>query len=154
MTLSQPSPTNPTPDPSFQPQGWNFDLEIHSQARFRFGLPGFEHLNQFVIAVVKDFPPFHLLISQDEPQVNLLIIRTELLGIYRSIEIPPAELKKVGAGHREDIESYVVVKVNQEKNSLTANLRAPILIHRETKAAYQAILDRKDLAVDYPLVPA
>ncbi len=155
--MTEPLTTSPRLSNSeeFLPElGWDFDVEIYSRAYFRYGLPGFEHLNKFIIASVKDFPPFYLLISKEEPQVNLLIIHTKLLSIYSSIEIPEAELKKVGTRNRGDVDAYVVVKINAKKNTLTVNLRAPILIHKKSHAAYQAILDRGDLSAEYPLVPA
>ncbi|NOZ74639.1 MAG: flagellar assembly protein FliW [FCB group bacterium] len=155
MTQPQTSPLPLPMEPDHLPNlGWDFEIEVFSRAHFKFGLPGFEHLSQFVIASVKDFPPFHILISKAEPEVNLLIINTQLLSIYQTIDIPVMEFKKIGTSNREDVDSYVVVKVNAEKNTLTVNLRAPILIHKNTLSAYQAILDRRDLSIEYPLIPA
>ncbi|MFQ6614205.1 MAG: flagellar assembly protein FliW [Fidelibacterota bacterium] len=154
MTQLQPNPVSAIPEPEHLPTtGWDFEIEIYSRAHFKYGLPGFEHLSQFVIASVKDFPPFHILIAKEEPQVNLLIINTKLLSIYQSIEIPVTELKKIGASTIDEVDSYVVVKVNSKKNILSVNLRAPILIHKQTLSAYQAILDRRDLSVEYSLIP-
>jgi len=157
MTQSGQLPTtaNSNHDSDCIPQlSWDFDVEITTKAHFRYGLPGFEHLSSFYIVNVKDFPPFHILVAEEEPRVNLLIIHTQLLSIYRNVDIPESELKKIGTADKNDVDIYVVVKVDQEQNILTVNLRAPILINKNSNSAYQAILDRKDLSVEYPLVPA
>ncbi len=115
------------------------------------GLPGFEHLHEFILAELEGYAPFCALRSVKEPDISMLVIDAKLLAIWKDIDLPPRELQILGVDKTADSEQFVILKVNQGTQEFTANIKAPIVFNPESGAANQVILDNASLSVEHPL---
>jgi len=120
--------------------------------KFIYGLPGFETLTKFIITDLKGYQPFRVLQSLEEPNVSMLILDIRLLRIRNQIRIPFKELKNIGINPSksiDDTEIYVILKVDSEKQQLTANIKAPVVINNKDRVGCQVILEDKNLSIEY-----
>ncbi len=130
------------------------DVEVNEEnvIKFIYGLPGFETLTRFTVDELKDYPPFRVLQSLEEPDISMLILDIRLLKIRDQIKIPFKELKNIGIDPGksiDDTEIYVILKVDNERQQLTANIKAPIVINNKDKVGCQVILEDKNLSIEY-----
>lgn len=129
-------------------------VEQENTIEFIYGLPGFEMLTKFVIKDIEDYPPFKVLQSLEEPDISMLILDIRLLKIREQIKISFGELEKIEIypdSLGENTEIYVILKVNDKKQELSANVKAPLVINTEKKIGGQIILDDENLSVEYLL---
>ncbi len=132
----------------------NMKEEQSNTIDFIYGLPGFETLTKYEIKDIKDYPPFCVLQSLEEPDISMLILDIRFLKIRDQIKISFDELKKMGIysdNIGKNTEIYVVLKVDDKEQNLSANVKAPLVINTEKKRGGQIILDDKNLPVDYLL---
>jgi flagellar assembly factor FliW len=84
----------------------------------------------------------------------MLILDVRYLKICDQIKISFDELKRIGVysdNIGENIKIYVILKIDEEKQILSANVKAPIVINTEKRLGGQIILDDKNLPVEYIL---
>jgi flagellar assembly factor FliW len=118
---------------------------------FPFGLPGFEHLHSFWLKPMPGTENFFLLQATAEPAVALLVMDARELEVYANHPIPTTELQKVDLQTNEPMALLVIVKFDKERQTLQANLRAPLIINLKQKKGIQAILDADELSTAYTL---
>jgi len=128
-----------------------FALSETQRLTFRQGLPGFEHLHRFTVAELTDFSPFSVLLSDEEPEISMMIINARFLKIWESIRIHPREIEPLGAQGLADIDIWVILRTDPATHAFTANVKAPLVVNRKTGQSHQVILDNDDLSVQYPL---
>jgi len=133
------------------------ELEITNEntVYFRYGIPGFETLTKFLIADFKDFSPFKVLQSLEDPEVTLLVLDINLIETSFRLKIPKTDLRKInisGNGYDQNVDVFVVLKYDKAAKKFTANIKAPIIINTQEQIGCQVILD-DDLSVHYPLTP-
>ncbi len=122
---------------------------------FTQGLLGFHEFTHFILM---DFPkpayaPLKLMISTQEPSLRLAILHaSELNDSIYALHVGEEVTKEFG-WKEGDLEVFVVVTFNMkdQKLSLTANLKAPIIICKGTLDGVQHILSSNDQSLTYPL---
>ena len=111
-------------------------------------LLGFERYRKFALLPVPEAAPFHWLQSLQEKELAFLAVSAEELEIaYRSEK---QDLDGVGASSWDEVECWVLVVVPEDGGSIRVNLRAPVVVHTETKLAAQIIV-RDEYPVSYTL---
>lgn len=118
---------------------------------FDFGLPGFESLWRFALLKFKEYPQFALLQSLEEPDVSMILINAKILKIWNKIDIPITEIHKIGSESINNIEVFVVLKINGNANQFVGNVRAPIIINLNKKRGLQVISENDNLPMEYSL---
>ncbi|RKY58923.1 MAG: hypothetical protein DRP96_07765 [Candidatus Neomarinimicrobiota bacterium] len=118
---------------------------------FRFGLPGFESLREFRVINKKEIAPFAILQSLDEPRVSMIIINIKYLPVQKQIRRVLMDANRITPEKLRKIDVYVILKVSADKQRLTANAKAPLLIDWERLAGQQLVLERDDLPLEYHL---
>ena len=132
----------------------SMNIEQRKVIKFTYGLPGFEELTKFDVEDLKDYQPFSVLQSLEEADISMLILDVRYLKIRDQIKISFDELKRIGVYSEnigENINIYVILKIDEEKQTLSANVKAPIVINTEKKRGGQIILDDKSVPVEYIL---
>ncbi|MCK5520778.1 MAG: flagellar assembly protein FliW [Candidatus Marinimicrobia bacterium] len=117
---------------------------------FKYGLPGFEALNNFRVDEVGAFPPFQMLYSLDEEKFSLLILKLSVLNIENELELLLSELKAKGIKIEEN-DIFLVLKLDRKNKIFTANIKAPLIISKDNNQGTQLILENPDLPVDFIL---
>ncbi len=98
---------------------------------FKEGLLGFEDLREFVLISEEETEPFKWLISMEKPEIGFPM----LSPWYIDLSYDP--------GNSFDFNKQVimvVVTLENEEGSMTANLKAPIILDVESQKGEQVIL--------------
>jgi flagellar assembly factor FliW len=120
---------------------------------FDNGLPGFEHLNRFVISTREEHAPFHWLHSLEDENLRFIMINPLQIKEDYDPRITKAHLNSIDVEERSDLLMYVLVTLNKEEFSKsTLNLLGPILVNIRTKKGLQVILDDSRYSVKHPVL--
>jgi flagellar assembly factor FliW len=124
---------------------------------FPFGLPGFDNLKSWCVLHTEGHPGVHWLQSVDDSDIALLIADPEQLFPDYDVTIQDTDLACIGVVIDESttepppVVMRVVLSVDRLKGMVTANLRAPILIHLDQHLAVQIPLTSGNYSVRQPL---
>lgn len=115
------------------------ELEVEPKHIFAFenGLMGFEYLHDFILVSDDESAPFTWLISLDEPGIGFPLLSPWYLDEHYDLgnEFSP-----------ENNAAFVVVTLSGE--SLTANMKAPIVLDTDRQTGRQVILPNEQY---YPM---
>ena len=119
---------------------------------FKEGLPGFPSCKNFILSDIqhKDYLPLKVLLSKDEAGVNF-ILYPHVNGHTLLDEADLKELKKSYGTKDTSYFSIVTVKEPNDHFSITANLRAPLIIDEDKGDAWQHVLNKEDQFFQVPL---
>ncbi len=111
---------------------------------FAEGLFGFEQCRRYVIVDDEASEPFRWLVSVEQGDLSFPMLDPGLLlPGYNALSV-------VGPGK----EVWVLAALDKNVERSTVNLRSPVVIDRQTRAAQQVILDDDSLPFQFPLMPA
>ncbi|HIE04605.1 MAG TPA: flagellar assembly protein FliW [Candidatus Latescibacteria bacterium] len=112
---------------------------------FEEGIIGFPEYKRFVLLETDVDRPFLWLMSLDEPEFCLPLLPGDVVEGYR-------EGISLYLKGRRDQAVYVVVTLGREPESVTVNLKGPILIDVKNGKGRQVIIDSDAFALSYPLL--
>ena len=117
---------------------------------FNQGIPGFNELKQYIIINdQEEGSPFCWLQSIEEAELAFVLINPFIICPDYNPNLPDAEVEKLGEARPEEYSVLSIVKIPEDVDQMTANLRAPIVINLKTKKAMQIITDGEDALVRY-----
>ena len=119
--------------------------------KFKYGLPGFEHLSKFEFKDLDEFPPFKLFQSIEMPEISMIVIDGSLLNIYEGISFPKHEMNILELENRQYLRTFVILRINEETKHFIANTKAPLILNTYSGFGKQIILDNPNLSEDYKL---
>lgn len=90
------------------------------------------------------------LVSLDSPGVDLLVVDPARWVPDYAPALPAADLDRIGASGQEPV---VLVVASVREGTVSVNLMAPVLVHPDTGAAIQTILDGQGLDLRRTLSP-
>ncbi|MCP4006739.1 MAG: flagellar assembly protein FliW [bacterium] len=120
---------------------------------FEKGLPGFPDSTEFIVMDHDKETPLKWLHCVNHPEVAFLIVNpTQVLAGYE-FDVPREVLEAVGfdKGTDNPLDLVVFVIMNVDETELTANLRAPVIVHMKTRRAHQIILNNPELPLRHPI---
>lgn len=119
---------------------------------FPEGIPGFEDLREYLLLSPPDFAPLKFLVALRDPEISFLVLQphTCLPGYTPALEA--AHLRGLEAADPADMAIYAILTFHPEREEVTANLRAPILINPAARLGRQVILTDSKYALHHPLL--
>lgn len=93
----------------------------------------------------------YTLVSLDTPGVDLLVVDPARWVPDYAPAIPAGDLERIGATDQDPV---VLVVASVREGAVSVNLMAPVLVHPDTGAALQTILDGQGLDLRRTLSPA
>jgi flagellar assembly factor FliW len=106
--------------------------------RFPNGLPGFEACRSFVLMQNEVLGPLQLLKAVDGPSASFLVIDPRrVLPEYRC-ELSQSDRHRLGVSKTETLLWLVLVTIELD-GTITANLRAPVVINPERMIGQQVV---------------
>ncbi len=123
------------------------DKVIH----FIHGIPGFKELKRYILIDHDEEGVFRWLQAVDRPEVAFLLTNPVLFKSDYTIVLRNGELKSLGAKDPEHLVVFVMVCFHRETNTMTLNLKGPVVLNSLNMRGIQLILDRDDYQVDYPV---
>ncbi len=136
------------------PRFGRIEVEKTQIISFDQGLPGFPDCTQFVILDHDRETPLKWLQSLDRPEVALLVVEPDQVVPAYRLEMPQEVLPALGWNEGDEAKDLgVFLILNVEDGELTANLRAPVIVHVRERRALQVILDDPEIPVRYRVRP-
>jgi flagellar assembly factor FliW len=126
----------------------NSDQQIYT---FEQGIPGFEHLNQFVFEEVGNDLPMKLMRAVEDQAISLLVASPFLFYPDYEWELPDIIKQELGIKNGEEVEIGSIITVPADWEKATINLLAPIVINNRTKLGKQLILHDNTYSSRAPL---
>lgn len=118
---------------------------------FKDGIPGFEHLNKFILVDLKEYEPFKLLQSMENDKIGLILISPfEVMDDYE-VELTDELLKELNIKKPEEVLILNTVTINSDVSKITTNLKAPIIINTNSGLGEQIIVDNNRYKIKYPI---
>lgn len=131
------------------------ELQEDKLVSFSEGLIGFSNCTVFGLAshpAAKNSP---ILILQcvNDPSVNFAVVDSSSLNYEFSAEDKAEALKSAGTANKDAIMLFIL-RANEAESgdkTITANIKAPIVLDTANKVAKQVILNNKDLTTQYEI---
>jgi len=123
----------------------------NSVIEFPAGIPAFESERQFLLLRPPKHEPLIFLQSLITPALSFLAIAVENIVLDYDVELSEEELQAVGGpGPRADFEVLALITVGT-RGEVSANLKAPVVIHRGQRRAVQAIQTNTSYSARHPM---
>ncbi|NIK79341.1 flagellar assembly factor FliW [Paenibacillus castaneae] len=126
----------------------NSDLLIY---QFEQGIPGFEHVNQFILEEVGNDLPMKLMKAVGGQDISLLIASPFLFYPDYEWELSETIKQELNIENEEEVEIWSIITVPLELSKATINLLAPIILNSRTKVGKQHILHDNTYSSRAPL---
>lgn len=120
--------------------------------RFPEGLPGFEELREFLLLSPPDLAPVQFLVSLQDPEISFPILVAQLCLPNYAPELDGAELRALGVADPSALAIYAILTFHHEREEVTANLRAPVLINPLARLGRQVTLVDSTYSLRHPLL--
>ena len=116
-------------------------IEINERQKISFpsGILGFESFKDYAI-LDAERQPFYWLQSLDVEQVAFVLINPFLFRPDYEMNIDNEELMRVGITDPAKALIFSIVTVPGDGSSMTANLQGPLVINRDNRLGFQAVL--------------
>ena len=118
---------------------------------FRWGLPGFAMLRQFVVLAMEEQKPYVWLQSLERPEVALPLIDPWAVFEDYDPRLPTATASVLEIERPDDFCLMCVTVVGQGAGDVTVNLLAPIVFNLRVRLARQVMLEDSDYSVRTPV---
>jgi flagellar assembly factor FliW len=136
------------------PRFGSIEVEKTQIIEFEMGLPGFPDCTRFVILDHDRETPLKWLQALDRPEVAFLIVEPDQVVPGYQLKMPAGVLPALGWTDGDDAKDLgVFLILNVEDGELTANLRAPVIVHVRERRALQVIVDDPDVPLRRRIAP-
>ena len=127
-------------------------FEVHDDAVVTFpeGLIGLEGTRYALVAREEQLP-FCWLHSADHEDIAVPVVNPWLFFPDYEIRVSDDEAEAIGLTSAEDAEIVCIVRATESMEDFTANLAAPVVIHRVNRLGRQIINDAHGYAVRHRL---
>lgn len=129
------------------------EVEIDETDRIQFpeGLLGFTDLHSFVLLDDPDDDIFAWLQSCENPHVAFPVLEPELFANKYQVNLGKRDMATLNLQSMERVRIYTIVTIPDDPTQMTANLKAPIVIHIPERLAIQCVLQENDLPIREPI---
>jgi flagellar assembly factor FliW len=105
-------------------------------------------LKRWLIYQTQSGPSYWLQSVEDE-KIGFCILAPFQAGLDPEIELSADDVRDIGAKDANDIDVYTMVVLDKDPQQSRTNLRAPLLICRETRLAKQVVLNDARLPIKF-----
>ncbi|SDX97520.1 flagellar assembly protein FliW [Salimicrobium album] len=117
------------------------EVEEKEIVHFSQGLPGFRHINEFILLPLPDAPMYSVLQAVGEKETAFVTANPYLFFKDYEFDIDENSKAELQLETPEDVELYCVLTVRDPFRESTINLQAPVVINKRTNQAKQLILN-------------
>jgi flagellar assembly factor FliW len=118
---------------------------------FPEGLLGFNELRKFVLLDDPTDEIFAWLQSCEDPNVAFPLLEPELFTANYGVQLTKHDLESMGLSSVEGVRCFSIITIPSDPTLMTANLKAPIVIHVSSRKARQVVLQDNSLAIREPI---
>lgn len=130
--------------------------EIHIDPQkiitFEDGLPGFEHIKQYILIPNPDAEnPFQWMQAIEEPNLAFVITDPFYFKEDYEFDIPEKVIQQLHIEKKEEVAVYSIAVVPENIRDITLNLRGPLVVNIEKRKGKQLLLDGDAYALKYKI---
>jgi flagellar assembly factor FliW len=114
---------------------------------FAEGLLGFADARKFVLLDDPDDDIFAWLQSCEHPNIAFPVLEPELFMPEYKINLSKRDLEALDMKEMKGYCVYTIITIPEDPTQMTANLKAPIVIHIGARKARQCVLQDNDLPI-------
>lgn len=129
----------------------NIEISNEDVITFPEGLLGFVDLEKFVLLDDPNDEIFAWLQSCEEPSIAFPVLEPELFLENFQARINSSDLKVLKAGTEKELRPFCIITIPEDPTQMTANLKAPIMIHVANKLGRQCVLQDNKLEIREPI---
>lgn len=127
------------------------EYQEETEIQFPVGLPAFERERRFIVVRRPQNEPLVFLQSLSSPALAFLAIAVQDILLDYPIELSDDDADALGGpGLADDFDILALITI-APSGEVSANLQAPIVIHRERRRAVQAIQFNPAYSCRHPL---
>ncbi|MBN2515994.1 MAG: flagellar assembly protein FliW [Deltaproteobacteria bacterium] len=115
------------------------------------GILGFEHLKRYVLLTQNEKIPFMWFQSIDDSSIAFVVINSFIIAPEYDLMIGDNDTRFLGIESHEDVVLMSIVTIRPNPFTVTANLRAPLVINRKNRFGKQIVLNEPDYPIQYLL---
>lgn len=112
---------------------------------------GFDGLKIFTIISQENKGPFMWLQSIEDGSLAFVVVNPQIIKPDYEPEINDADAESLKLEKTEDAMLLTIVTIHMNPFSVTANLRAPIVINKSLRIARQIVLEDADYSIRYSI---
>jgi flagellar assembly factor FliW len=129
------------------------ELEVEKKDVITFdeGILGFENLKEFFVVDPGDQTLILWLQSAEDGATAFPIIEPKIFKPDFAVNLLPAELNSLKLENLSNASVYTILTIPQDVTTMSANLKAPVIINNKTKKARQIVLQDSKLEVKYEM---
>lgn len=129
------------------------ELQVNSEdiVSFSEGLLGFEKLTKFFVVDPGDSTLILWLQSIEDESIAFPIIEPKIFKPDYVAKLLPADMNSVQIESVTEAKIYSILTIPSDITTMSANLKAPIVINNEKKIARQIVLQDNKLTVKYEM---
>ena len=118
---------------------------------FPEGLLGFSELRNFVLLEDPQDEIFVWLQSTENAHIAFPVLEPEFFVPNYKLNLAKNDLEAMGLKSQEKVRSFAIITIPEDAKQMTANLKAPIVIHVTSKISRQCVLQDNNLAIREPI---
>lgn len=118
---------------------------------FPEGLLGFSEFKHFVLLEDPQDEIFVWLQSTETPNIAFPVLEPEFFVPNYKLTLAKNDLEAMGLKAQEKLRSFSIITIPEDAKLMTANLKAPIVIHISSKVARQCVLQDNSLQIREPI---
>lgn len=130
------------------------EIQENDILTFPEGILGFAELRKFVLIEDPQDEIFVWLQSAEHPQIAFPVLEPELFSNTYKVTLAKNDLESLGLKEQTRVRSFCIITIPEDAKQMTANLKAPIVIHIPSKVARQCVLQDNNLAIREPIFSA
>ena len=127
------------------------EIQENDILTFPEGILGFAELRKFVLLEDPQDEIFVWLQSAEHPQIAFPVLEPELFSNTYKVILAKNDLESLGIKAQEKIRSFCIITIPEDAKLMTANLKAPIVVHLSSKIARQCVPQDNNLAIREPI---
>lgn len=129
------------------------DVPDHQLIMFPLGIMPFSKCFWYALIERPGQAPFAWLQSIDEPALAFLVVPPRVFFPHYSPRYSPSDVEPLQLAAGDTIVTLVILALDSETRTFTANLLAPIAINCRTQRAVQVALRDDRLTTKHPISP-
>lgn len=118
---------------------------------FPEGLLGFNDLRHFVLLEDPQDEIFVWLQSTETSQIAFPVLEPEFFVPNYKLTLAKNDLEAMGLKIQEKVRSFSIITIPEDAKQMTANLKAPIVVHLDSRVSRQCVLQDNNLAIREPI---
>ncbi len=121
---------------------------------FAGGMPGFEHLDRFILIDTAGCEPLRFLQSIEQTEISFPLIDPLVLEPDYRVELTAEQKSSLELEDDSDLLIWCVVTVSEDALQATMNLLAPVVVNSKNSKAAQIVLVGQGYPIERPLMEA